>query len=69
MVFQDYALGPPLSVAENVGFPLEMRGVPRAGRDRRAAEAPARVGLAAFAARAPARSRAASSSRWRWPAP
>jgi iron(III) transport system ATP-binding protein len=53
MVFQDYALWPHLSVAENVGFPLQMRGMPRAERDRRVAEALARVGLTAFAARAP----------------
>jgi putative spermidine/putrescine transport system ATP-binding protein len=32
MVFQSYALLPHLSVAENVGFGLEMRGVPRAER-------------------------------------
>jgi iron(III) transport system ATP-binding protein len=53
MVFQDYALWPHLSVARNVAFPLEMRGVPRAERDRRVAEALDRVGLGAFAARAP----------------
>jgi iron(III) transport system ATP-binding protein len=53
MVFQDYALWPHLSVARNVAFPLEMRGVPRAERDRRVAEALQRVGLAAFAARPP----------------
>ena len=53
MVFQDYALWPHLSVARNVAFPLEMRGVPRPERDRRVAEALERVGLAAFAARAP----------------
>ena len=53
MVFQDYALWPHLSVARNVAFPLEMRGVPRAERDRRVAETLDRVGLGAFAARAP----------------
>ena len=53
MVFQDYALWPHLSVARNVAFPLEMRGVPRAERDRRVADALARVGLSALASRAP----------------
>ncbi|WP_291977075.1 MULTISPECIES: ABC transporter ATP-binding protein [unclassified Chelatococcus] len=53
MVFQDYALWPHLSVARNVSFPLEMRGVGRAERDSRAREALRRVGLAAFADRSP----------------
>ncbi|MCS6932451.1 MAG: ABC transporter ATP-binding protein [Acetobacteraceae bacterium] len=53
MVFQDYALWPHLSVARNVAFPLEMRGVPRAERERRVAEALERVGLGGFGGRAP----------------
>ncbi|MFN6953563.1 MAG: ABC transporter ATP-binding protein [Acetobacteraceae bacterium] len=53
MVFQDYALWPHLSVARNVAFPLEMRGVPKPERDRRVMEALERVGLAAFASRPP----------------
>src|SRR5690554_666397 len=39
MVFQDYALWPHLSVAGNVGFPLEMRKVGKAERQRRVLEA------------------------------
>jgi putative spermidine/putrescine transport system ATP-binding protein len=35
MVFQSYALLPHLTVAGNVGFGLEMRGVPKPERDRR----------------------------------
>jgi putative spermidine/putrescine transport system ATP-binding protein len=35
MVFQNYALFPHMTVAENLGFPLRMRGVPRAERDRK----------------------------------
>ena len=38
-VFQDYALFPHLSVAGNVGYGLDVRGVGRAERDRRVAEA------------------------------
>src|SRR5881275_2238767 len=35
MVFQDYALYPYLSARRNLEFPLRMRGLPRADRDRR----------------------------------
>lgn len=35
MVFQSYALWPHMTVAQNVAYPLRMRGVPRAERDRR----------------------------------
>jgi iron(III) transport system ATP-binding protein len=53
MVFQDYALWPHLRIADNVGFPLEMRGVDRAERKGRIAEALAQVGLAHAADRFP----------------
>jgi len=39
MVFQNYALFPHMSVLENVGFGLKMRGVPKAEATRRAKEA------------------------------
>ncbi|MBO2531187.1 MAG: hypothetical protein CW348_15315 [Thermobifida sp.] len=35
-VFQEYALFPHLTVAENIGYGLALRGVPRADRQRRA---------------------------------
>lgn len=54
MVFQDYALWPHMSVAQNVAFPLKMRSVPRAEREARVVQALTRVGLAAFAERKPA---------------
>ena len=38
MVFQSYALYPTMSVAENMGFGMEMRGVPKAERHRAVAE-------------------------------
>lgn len=53
MVFQDYALWPHLSVAQNVAFPLEMRGVPRRERPAQVQEALALVGLHEHATRRP----------------
>jgi len=53
MVFQGYALFPHMSVAENVGFGLEMRRVPRAERARRIAEALRLVRLDGLDARLP----------------
>ena len=38
MVFQSYALYPTMSVADNIGFALEMRKVPKVTRDKRIAE-------------------------------
>ncbi len=51
--FQDYALWPHMSVAQNVAFPLRMRGVSCSERERRVSEALARVGLNGFAERKP----------------
>ncbi len=53
MVFQNYALFPHLTVAQNVAFPLEMRRVPKAERQSRVAEALALVELSGYEARLP----------------
>lgn len=51
MVFQNYALWPHLSVAENVAFGLEVRKTPTAERTRRVDEALALVELSGYGAR------------------
>ena len=45
MVFQNYALYPHLSVAQNMGFSLRLSGVPKAEIDRQVREAAAILGL------------------------
>ncbi|WP_426958658.1 ABC transporter ATP-binding protein [Muricoccus radiodurans] len=53
VVFQDYALFPHMTVAENVGFGLRMRGVPRAEIVTRVTEALGMVRLEGLGARRP----------------
>ncbi|MEK6347031.1 MAG: ABC transporter ATP-binding protein, partial [Burkholderia sp.] len=53
IVFQSYALFPHMSVEQNVGFGLEMRGVGKAERAERVREALALVRLDAYAQRFP----------------
>ncbi|MDX5359983.1 MAG: ABC transporter ATP-binding protein [Alphaproteobacteria bacterium] len=53
IVFQDYALFPHMTVAENVAYGLEMRGVAKAEREGRVAEALDLVRLGDFGARYP----------------
>jgi multiple sugar transport system ATP-binding protein len=45
MVFQSYALYPHKTVAENIGYPLTVKGVPPAERERRVREVAAQVRL------------------------
>ena len=54
VVFQNYALFPHMSVADNVAFPLKMRGVGRAEADDRVKRALDVVQLAAMRDRRPA---------------
>ncbi|MBC8068131.1 MAG: ABC transporter ATP-binding protein [Deltaproteobacteria bacterium] len=53
LMFQDAALFPWLSVADNVAFPMKMAKVPRAERNRTVAELLAMVRLTEFADRRP----------------
>jgi putative spermidine/putrescine transport system ATP-binding protein len=55
VVFQSYALFPHVTVAENVAFGLEMRGVPRAEREQRVKQTLDLVGLSGMADRYPRR--------------
>lgn len=54
MVFQSYALFPHMTLAENVAFPLNVRKIAKADRDKRVKEALDRVQLGKMAARYPA---------------
>lgn len=51
MVFQNYALFPHMTVAENVAYSLKLRKVPRAQRDERSRRALATVQMAGYAER------------------
>lgn len=53
IVFQSYALWPHMSVARNVGYPLEVRKMSRAERDRRIRDALSIVSLEDYADRSP----------------
>src|SRR5436305_6886930 len=53
MVFQNYALYPHMTVAENIGYSLKVAGVPRKERRARVAAVAAALGLEAFLDRKP----------------
>jgi multiple sugar transport system ATP-binding protein len=53
MVFQNYALYPSKTVAENMGFALKMHGVDKAERERRVKAAATLLGLEEFLDRKP----------------
>jgi multiple sugar transport system ATP-binding protein len=53
MVFQNYALYPHMTVAENMAFSLKLKGVPQAEQKKRVADAAASLGLAPLLDRYP----------------
>jgi multiple sugar transport system ATP-binding protein len=53
MVFQSYALYPQMTVAQNIGFALRMKNVPKAEIDRRVREAASILGLTDWLSRKP----------------
>ncbi|GAB2483302.1 diacetylchitobiose ABC transporter ATP-binding protein MsiK [Luteococcus sediminum] len=53
MVFQNYALYPHMTVADNMGFALKMQNVPKEERNQRVLEAAKLLGLEDFLARKP----------------
>lgn len=54
MVFQNYALFPHMTVAENLAFPLEVRGIDKSDREAKVQRALDMVQMGAFGARRPA---------------
>jgi multiple sugar transport system ATP-binding protein len=53
MVFQNYGLYPHMTVEENIGYPLKLRGVDRATREKRVRETAEKVELGALLKRRP----------------
>jgi multiple sugar transport system ATP-binding protein len=53
MVFQNYGLYPHMTVAQNIAYPLKLRGVERAERDRRVRETAEKVELDKLLGRRP----------------
>jgi ABC-type sugar transport system ATPase subunit len=53
MVFQSYALYPHMSVAQNIGFPLKMIGIPAAQVDQAVQDAAAKVAISHLLDRKP----------------
>ena len=54
LVFQSYALWPHMSVAQNIGYGLKLRGMPRARIAARVAELQELLGLSGLGERKPA---------------
>ena len=69
MVFQNYALYPQMTVAQNMGFALELAGAKKAEIDKKVGEAAGILGLQPLLSRKPAQLSGASASASPWAAP
>ncbi len=70
MVFQNYGLYPHMTVADNIGYPLRVRGIDRSKRGEMVTAAARKVELESLLETGgPARSRAVSGSVWPSPGP
>jgi ABC-type sugar transport system ATPase subunit len=66
IVFQNYALYPHMSVAQNIAFPARARRKPRPRSDRKVRAIADLVRIGELLERKPAQLSAGSSSAWRW---
>ncbi len=66
MVFQNYALYPHMSVAENIAFGLSLRKIPKDQIRVKVAAAAEILGLGELLSHKPGLLSGASASAWRW---
>ncbi len=69
MVFQNYALYPHMTVAENIGYALKVAGISKAERATRIAKVAETIGLADYLNRKPAQLSGGQRQRVAWAAP
>jgi ABC-type nitrate/sulfonate/bicarbonate transport system ATPase subunit len=69
IVFQSYAVWPHMTVAENVGFPLKVRGIAKVEAAKRTARVLDMVGLASASAKPATALSGGQQQRVRWRAP
>jgi len=69
MVFQSYALYPNMTVAQNIAFGMEIRGVPKPERDKAVSEVSETLQISTCSAASPVSSPVASASVSPWGAP
>jgi multiple sugar transport system ATP-binding protein len=64
MVFQNYGLYPHMSVAQNIGYPLKVRGISGSDREARIRQAAEKVELGPLLHRRPRELSAVSANAW-----
>ena len=68
MVFQNYGLYPHMTVRENIGYPLKVRGIPKDEARRRSTPRRLKWNSGPISTASPASSREAKGNASRWPA-